>query len=384
MSDSQKVSVIINNYNYGRFLNEAIDSALNQTYPNIEVIVVDDGSTDNSRDIIAEYGNRIIPVLKENGGQASAFNAGFNVSHGDVVIFLDSDDMLLSTAVETAVSCFQSEDIIKVHWLLWEVDVFGRKTGKTVPNHEMPEGNVIDIVLQRGPESFVTPPTSGNAWARIFLEKVLPISEEEYKICADSYLFVLALIFGSVKRVQEPQGYYRVHGQNNYWGKTFDEQLSRNLWIFEQQCLALAKYFQAKGTYIDPEIWRRSSWFHRLHTAIEEIKKIIKSGDIFVLIDDEQWGNNYKIADCRAIPFLERDGKYWGPPPDDETAIREFERLRKAGANFIVFAWTAFWWLEHYQEFYKYLRTNYRCVLDNERLVVFDCEVSALENISEK
>jgi len=70
------VSIIIDNYNYGRFLGEAIDSALAQTYPHVEVIVVDDGSTDNSREVIAKYGDRIIPVLKENGGQASAFNAG--------------------------------------------------------------------------------------------------------------------------------------------------------------------------------------------------------------------------------------------------------------------------------------------------------------------
>ncbi len=72
------VSILINNYNYGRFLSKAIDSALNQEYQNIEVIVVDDGSTDDSRKIIESYGERIKPVLKENGGQASAFNAGFS------------------------------------------------------------------------------------------------------------------------------------------------------------------------------------------------------------------------------------------------------------------------------------------------------------------
>lgn len=60
------VSIIINNYNYGRFLREAIDSALNQTYPHVEVIVVDDGSTDGSQEIITSYGDRVIPVLKEN------------------------------------------------------------------------------------------------------------------------------------------------------------------------------------------------------------------------------------------------------------------------------------------------------------------------------
>ncbi len=76
MNKKLRASIIVNNYNYGRFLQESIDSALSQTYSNVEVIVVDDGSADNSRVIIECYGDRIIPVLKKNGGQASAFNTG--------------------------------------------------------------------------------------------------------------------------------------------------------------------------------------------------------------------------------------------------------------------------------------------------------------------
>ncbi|NEQ67311.1 MAG: glycosyltransferase, partial [Symploca sp. SIO2D2] len=65
MSNNPLVSILINNYNYGRFLSEAIDSALKQSYSNIEVIVVDDGSTDNSQEIIKSYGEKIVPILKQ-------------------------------------------------------------------------------------------------------------------------------------------------------------------------------------------------------------------------------------------------------------------------------------------------------------------------------
>jgi glycosyltransferase involved in cell wall biosynthesis len=106
MKDNPLVSVIINNYNYGRFLQDAIDSALNQTYSHTEVIVVDDGSTDNSREILASYGDKITPVLKENGGQASAFNAGFAASQGDIICFLDSDDIFLPEKVAIVVDVF--------------------------------------------------------------------------------------------------------------------------------------------------------------------------------------------------------------------------------------------------------------------------------------
>ena len=86
------VSVIIGNYNYGRFISEAIESALNQTYKNFELIVVDDGSTDNSREIIESYGDKLTAIFQENGGQGRAFNAGFAVSKGEIICFLDSDD----------------------------------------------------------------------------------------------------------------------------------------------------------------------------------------------------------------------------------------------------------------------------------------------------
>jgi len=88
------VSIVIDNYNYRQYLGEAINSALDQTYRAVEVIVVDDGSTDQSREVICDYGDRVISIFKDNGGQASAMNIGFARSHGDFVIFLDADDML--------------------------------------------------------------------------------------------------------------------------------------------------------------------------------------------------------------------------------------------------------------------------------------------------
>lgn len=81
------VSVLIYNHNYERFLGDAIDGALRQTYSPIEIIVVDDESTDSSRDVAASYGNKISCVFKVNGGQASAFNTGVKASHGEHFVF---------------------------------------------------------------------------------------------------------------------------------------------------------------------------------------------------------------------------------------------------------------------------------------------------------
>lgn len=114
-----------------------------------------------------------------------------------------------------------------------------------------------------------------------------------------------------------------------------------------------------------------------LHRVAQDIAAVISAADDFILVDDNylcvlerQFG--VEIASGRrVIPFLEREGEYWGLPQDDATAIEELRRLRGSGAKFIVFAWPSFWWFDYYVEFYRYLSSTFRCVLENERLIVF-------------
>lgn len=376
MSEVGLVSIIIDNYNYGPFLEEAIDSALNQTYPNTEVIVVDDGSTDNSREIIASYGDRIISILKENGGQASAFNAGFLASRGEVILFLDSDDMLVPTAVERAVALFRDMGVVKVHWPLWEVDKQGRKTGRVIPGSALMGGDLRELAIRCGPDSYVTPPTSGNAWSRRFVESVLPVPELEYDCGAETYLVALAPIFGLIGTIMEPHGYYRVHGSNDSCRGTVAERSAVMLRRHGYRCLMLSKYLQDMGIEVDREIWKKRNghfvWIHGLYTVSREIAELIPEGHTFILADENQWGGQEIVQGRHHIPFPERNGQYWGPPPDDETAIQELERLQQSGANFMVFGWPAFWWLDHYAGLHHHLRSMFRCILENERLVVFD------------
>lgn len=102
----------------------------------------------------------------------------------------------------------------------------------------------------------------------------------------------------------------------------------------------------------------------------EDLSRCISQRETFIFVDDQQLVGALP-AGWRAVPFLERGGVYWGPPENDETAIRELERMRQEGAGHIVFAWPSFWWLQHYHGFHQRLRACHRCVLENERLVVF-------------
>jgi hypothetical protein len=83
----------VNNFNYGRFVGEVIESALAQTHPRCEVIVVDDGSTDDSRSVIERFGSRVVPLFQANGGQGAAMNAGFARSRGEVAFAVANLDI---------------------------------------------------------------------------------------------------------------------------------------------------------------------------------------------------------------------------------------------------------------------------------------------------
>lgn len=366
-------SIVINNHNYDRFLGEAIDSALGQTYPNVEVIVVDDGSTDRSREILEMYRERARLIFKANGGQASALNVGFVAAEGAVICFLDADDVLRASAIERAVDSLRRRDIVKAHWPVLEIDGAGRQTGAARPAEPLPVGDCRPVLVHEGPEVLRYPPTSGNAWSREFLERVMPLPEIEiYRFGgSDAYLSTLAPLFGPVHRIDEPQTLYRVHGSNNYAALEFERKLEQNLACYDHLSDALADFCSALRIDADPNLWKERSWLHRFRLAREEMSAVIPPGAQCVLVDEADVGP--EIAPGRhVVPLVERDGKNWGPPDDDETAIRELERQRLAGAEFLAFAWPAFWWFDYYAAFSRYLHSNLPQVLENERLVVFD------------
>ena len=124
--DKGKVSVIIPNYNYKRFLGEAVDSALGQTYNDIEVVVVDDGSKDGSREIIEGYARRIEAIFQQNQGVAAARNNGVAASNGEYIAFLDADDVWLPTKLELQAGLFAGDpELGMVHVGIVEIDDAG-------------------------------------------------------------------------------------------------------------------------------------------------------------------------------------------------------------------------------------------------------------------
>jgi hypothetical protein len=232
------VSVVIAHSRVEADLESAINSALNLTYPNAEIIVVDHVYSASSRKIIADFGHRVLSICGDGCANLSAaFQSGLELSHGDWICLVDSDQILVPAAVEKGLVC-------------------GR----------------------------------------------------------------------------EPLG--RMH--------------------------------------------TASKWHDDMIQSVLELVRIVPPRQVVILVDDQQWEIGGTVADRRIFPFLERAGHYHGPPPDDATAITELGRMQQElGAGFIAFGWPAFWWLEHYKGFYKYLCHNFHRVLQNERVMVFDLRLTA-------
>lgn len=150
MESKPLVSVVIAAYNMGAYVPFAIGSALDQTYDNIEVIVIDDGSTDGTRDAISVYESdpRVRYLYQENRGQAAAKNRGVRESRGDYVAFLDADDVWVPEKLELQIPLFLKSDTVGVvHSRLAYIDETGKQLG--VANNELFRGRVSSSLLIR-------------------------------------------------------------------------------------------------------------------------------------------------------------------------------------------------------------------------------------------
>lgn len=208
------VSVIVDNYNYGRFLPDALDSVLAQTYTDFECIVVDDGSTDDSRAIIERYAakdDRIKPVFKLNGGQTSAFNAGFSLSSGNIIAFLDSDDLWYARKLEKIVAAHRDFSVVQ-HYLSVNGDGVYRKI--------LPGIDRQKALLEYG-YMYNHSPSSALSFTRDCLTPFFPLLyEESLRGWADGCILMLAMTQAQVLIYDEVLGMYRVHGKNMHANHT--------------------------------------------------------------------------------------------------------------------------------------------------------------------
>ncbi|MGN6217184.1 MAG: glycosyltransferase family 2 protein [Solirubrobacterales bacterium] len=216
---SLAVDVVVTNHNYARFLPEAIESALAQTHPEVSVVVVDDGSTDGSREVLRRFEDRVEVVLQEQGGQAAALNAGFERCRGEVLLVLDADDRLRPEAAARVAAAFAARpELSKVQFPMAIVDVEGKPTGAVKPGGHLraPSGDQREAELAF-PFDLPWLPGGGTGFRAEAVQRILPIPAAEYpRSGADWYLVHLTALLGEVALLEEVCAEYRVHGGNAY------------------------------------------------------------------------------------------------------------------------------------------------------------------------
>src|SRR5713101_8988581 len=217
-------TVLIDTYNYGEFIEEAVSSVLAQDFPAAqrEILVVDDGSTDDTRQRLQKYKGEILYLRKQNGGQASAFNFGFEHARGEVIALLDADDVWLPRKLRRVHEEFERHP---------EAGMVYHRVHLWNGTHEISGDTYFVPVSGRVPENrrallqYPMMATSCLAFRREALQKLSPVPES-LRFQADAYLTALVIFVAPVAAVPEVLGKYRLHGANLF--QTNEERVSRS------------------------------------------------------------------------------------------------------------------------------------------------------------
>ncbi len=205
-------TVIIDTYNYGQYVEEAVSSVLTQEFPaeEREILVVDDGSTDDTQERLKKFGDAIRYLRKTNGGQASAFNFGFEQARGEIIALLDADDVWLPDKLARLYEAFKQNPAAGMvyHRMYW----WSGANETSADRHFIP-------VSGRVPESrrdllqYPMMGTSCLTFRRDALKELLPVPKV-LRSQADAYLTALIIFIAPVAAIPDYLGKYRLHGAN--------------------------------------------------------------------------------------------------------------------------------------------------------------------------
>ncbi|GAX44195.1 family 2 glycosyl transferase [Tolypothrix sp. NIES-4075] len=217
LPDKPLVSVLVPNYNYAKYIGETLESALCQTYPNFEVIVCDDGSKDNSCEVIESYvqkDSRIKLIRKPNGGVATALNAAYQASKGEIICLLDADDIWMDNKLQKILDVFRSDPKcgFAIHNVI-QIDAQGNLIKLTPTLRRLASGWMALSALENGGFVYNIPPASALSLRREIADSIFPLNEE-FKRNADSLIFRFAPFITVIGSAPEVLSKFRLHGAN--------------------------------------------------------------------------------------------------------------------------------------------------------------------------
>ncbi|MEM8950309.1 MAG: glycosyltransferase family 2 protein [Pseudomonadota bacterium] len=265
------VSIIIDSYNHEQFVEATIESALAQDHSLIQVIVVDDGSPDKSQDIIKGFGQRIEALFQRNQGQVAACRNALALAVHDIVIFLDSDDLLEPDAARKVAGAWR-EGVSKVQYCLAVIDENGVADGNVFPKfaEQMTPETVRVEMMRTG--SYPDSPTSGNAYDRHFLTIALPLLPRRNGF--DGELNGIAPLYGDVISLNLQLGSYRIHGSNDFAQSHLNVDKFTDYLRHSQARVAFVKeHYLTKGSVIADDVLDHDLKYQEYALVVEKLAK---------------------------------------------------------------------------------------------------------------
>jgi len=213
--DLPLVSIVIPAYNYADYLDEAMESVLNQDYPHIELIMLDDGSTDNTREVLEKYTGRFYWETQENMGEANTLNKGWRMSRGEILSRLSADDVMLQGAVSTSVKhLLANPDAVLTYCDYDLIDSSSRKVRRV----NAPEFDYREMVAK-----FICPPGPGAFFLADAFRAAGPW-DSSLKLSPDYECWLRLGLQGKFLRIPEVLAAFRVHDESQSFAATDEEK----------------------------------------------------------------------------------------------------------------------------------------------------------------
>ena len=417
-------------YNGENFLDEALSSILAQDFFEFELIICDNASTDRTEAICRDFcrRDRRIRYFRNpaNIGASGNWNRVFELSTGEFFKWIAHDDLHEHDFLSGTLEILRSEpDVIVAFTRAVSIDSRGRRIREWATH---PDICSVDLETRyarwlAAAEDPLPLPIFGVMRANVLRKTRGFMAYPE----ADIALLTELSLYGRFAEVPEPLFLQREHcaragpklARNPYAAVEFwDPQKGRHLhfphWsLLAGHLAALAKaplsMRQRTGCLLLVANWagrkrsalfndviiaasrmpvigaplrrlhergRSKAWFRKVDRASRDLEALIPRSTTYILVDDATFGSRV-VSGRKMRPFLEGPDGYAGPPLDDETAVRELERMRQEGAAYFAIAWPCFWWLTYYRGFVDYLNHSFPRILENDRLIVFELRTIA-------
>ncbi|MEH2414939.1 glycosyltransferase family 2 protein [Nostoc sp.] len=394
MKPESKVTIAIPTYNRSELLKASLESALAQDYLDYQVLVLDNASEDDTEAVVRSFADSRITYVRHetNIGMFRNWQLAVEINSSPYLNILSDDDILLPDFILSSVLALDNHphtgfSVAQAGF----IDIYNVRVDITDPevSDNLPAGLINGL-------EFIHQIVDGQKWilrssAVMFRAYALAavgtfdIPHSKYMLDLNLYLrmaaqfdiFFIAQELAQVRFHLEQDSQVTFHSPGGTGSlAVVAERTDAIAYLLQSPRAEDASYRQWLAERLLHISMRRSeftsdliprlnlSWSERLEIAMQEIASVIPAGKRLILVDENQWGSEI-LPEFDALPFVEHQGQYWGAPLNDEIAIRELERMRQAGASFMVIAWPAFWWLDYYSGLRNYLSSNFCCVLDN-------------------